>query len=122
MSVLCDYCDSAEVVRKGFRHNDSGKKQKYFCNSCKKWFVIDDGFKRMRTKPETIVRAIHQYADGFSLGKVKNHLNQHDNTEISRWTIRKWVVKYDSLLKKNLRNSAFQRLRGKSILMKKESM
>ena len=122
MSVLCDYCDSAKVVRKGFRHNDSGKKQKYFCNSCKKWFVIDDGFKRMRTKPEIIVRAIHQYADGFSLGKVKNHLNQHDNTEISRWTIRKWVVKYDSLLKKNLRNSAFQRLRGKSILMKKESM
>jgi len=119
--VFCEYCNSSNVVKKGFRHNDSGKKQKYFCHSCKKWFVEDDGFKRMRNKQEVIVRAIHQYADGFSLGKVKNHLNQHDNTEISRWTIRKWVVKYDALLKKNLRNSALQRLRGKSILTKKES-
>jgi hypothetical protein len=76
----------------------------------------------MRNKPETIVRAIHQYADGFSLGKVKNHLNQHDETDVSRWAIRKWVVKYDTLLKKKLRDSAFRRLRGKSISMKKESM
>jgi len=120
--VVCEKCGSPHIVKKGFRHNKSVKKQKYQCSSCHYWFVEDDGFKRMRTKPETIVRAIHQYADGFSLGKVKNHLNQHDNTEISRWTVRNWVVKYNSLLKKNLRNSAFQRLRGKYILTKKESM
>ena len=122
MSVLCDLCGSVDVVKKGFRHNKSGKKQKYFCNSCKKWFVIDDGFKRMRNKPEVIVRAIHQYADGFSLGKVKNHLHQHDQTRVTRWTIRKWVVKFEGQLKKKSRKNGFQRLRGKSILMKKESV
>ena len=122
MSVLCDLCGSVDVVKKGFRHNKSGKKQKYFCNSCKKWFVIDDGFKRMRNKPEVIVRAIHQYADGFSLGKVKNHLHQHDQTRVTRWTIRKWVVKFEGQLKKKSRKNVFQRLRGKSILMKKESV
>ena len=120
MSALCDYCGSVKVVRKGFRHNDSGKKQKFFCNSCKKWFVIDDGFKRMRNNPETIVRAIHQYADGFSLGKVKNHLTQHDKTNVTRWTIRKWIVKYESHLKKNSRKNTLQRLRGISTMMKKE--
>lgn len=122
MSVSCDNCDSVDVVKKGFRHNTSGKKQKYFCNSCKKWFVIDDGFKRMRNNPEIIVRAIHQYADGFSLGKVKNHLKQHDKTDVSRWTIRKWLVKYESQLKKNSHKNVFQRLKGKSIMMKKEFM
>ena len=120
--MLCDLCGSVDVVKKGFRHNKSGKKQKYFCNSCKKWFVIDDGFKRMRNKPEVIVRAIHQYADGFSLGKVKNHLHQHDQTRVTRWTIRKWVVKFEGQLKKKSRKNVFQRLRGKSILMKKESV
>lgn len=120
--VVCEYCGLGNVVKKGFRHNESGKKQKYFCNSCKRWFVEDDGFKRMRHDPKVIARAIHQYADGFSLGKVKNHLNQHDETDVSRWTIRNWLVKYEKLLKKKPRNSALQRLRGKSILMKKESM
>lgn len=119
--MICEYCDSKEVVKKGFRHNASGKKQKYFCRNCERWFVENDGFKRMRTDPKVIARAIHQYADGFSLGKVKNHLHQHDDTDISRWAIRKWVVKYEHLLKKNLRNSALQRLWGESISTKKES-
>ena len=120
--VVCEKCGSSHVAKKGFRYNELGKKQKYQCSSCSHWFVEDDGFKRMRNHPEIIVRAIHQYADGFSLGKVKNHLHQHDDTEISRWTVRNWLVKYERMLKKNLRTSAFQRLRGKSILMKKESM
>lgn len=120
--VVCEKCGSPHIAKKGFRYNKSIKKQKYQCSSCHHWFVEDDGFKRMRHNPKVIVRAIHQFSDGFSLGKVKNHLNQHDNTKISRWTIRNWVVKYELLLKKNLRNSAFQRLRGKSISTKKESM
>lgn len=120
--VVCEYCESKNIVKKGFRHNESGRKQKYFCHACRRWFVEDDGFKRMRHDPKVIVRAIHEYADGFSLGKVKNHLSQHDETDVSRWTVRKWVVKFESHLKKNSRNSAFRRLRGKSILMKKESV
>lgn len=120
--VVCEYCGSKNIVKKGFRHNGSGKKQKYFCHACRRWFVEDDGFKRMRHNPKVIVRAVHEYADGFSLGKVKNHLSQHDETDVSRWTVRNWVVKFENHLKKNSRNSALRRLRGKSILMKKESM
>ena len=120
--VVCEYCGSGNVVKKGFRHNESGKKQKYFCHACKRWFIEDDGFKRMRHDPKVIARAIHEYADGFSLEKVKNHLSQHDETYVSRWTIRKWLVKYEKLLKKKSRSSAFRRLRGKSILMRKGFM
>lgn len=111
----CDYCGSSNVVKKGFRHNASGKKQKFFCNRCKKWFVIDDGFKRMRIKPEHIVRALHEYADGASLKKIKEHLFQHDNVKVTRWAIRKWIVKYAYLLKKTKKNLALQRLRVISI-------
>lgn len=112
----CDYCGSNDVVKKGFRHNASGKKQKWFCHSCKQWFVYDDGFKRMRIHKKHIVRALHEYADGASLKKVREHLKQHDNVKVTRWAIRKWVVKYSSLLKKTSRDSALRRLRGVSTL------
>src|SRR3989338_6237245 len=103
--IICELCGSHNVAKKGMRHNASGSKQKFFCHDCQKWYVHDDGFKRMRTKPEHIVRALHEYGDGASF-------------KTSRWAIRKWVVKYSHLLKKTSRNSALQRLRGVSISMK----
>ena len=116
--MICEHCGSESVVKKGFRHNASGSKQKFLCHDCKKWFVHDDGFKRMRIKPAHIVRALHEYGDGASLKKVKEHLRQHDNVKVSRWAIRKWVVKYSYLLKKTSMDSVLQRLRGASISMK----
>ncbi len=113
MSV-CELCGSNKAVKKGLRHNASGSKQKFFCHSCGKWYVHDDGFKRMRTKPEHIVRALHEYGDGASFKKVREHLKQHDNVKVTRWAIRKWVVKYSVLLKKTSRDSVLRRLRGVS--------
>jgi transposase-like protein len=116
--VICENCGSDNAVRKGFRHNASGKKQKFYCHDCEKWFVHDDGFKRMRTNPKHIARALHEYGDGASLKKVKEHLAQHDGIKISRWAVRKWIVKYPKLIKKTNRNSALQRLRGASTSMR----
>jgi len=121
-TVNCDFCWSKHVVRKGFRKNMVVIKQKYFCNDCEKWFVVDDGFKRMRSKPEHIVRALHEYSDGVSLKKVRDHLSQHDNVKVTKWAIRQWVVRYSKLLKKTKRDSALQRLKGLSTTMKNISV
>ena len=110
--IICELCGSNKVTKKGFRHNAYGKKQKFFCKDCGKWYVHDDGFKRMRTDPKHIVRALHEYGDGASLKKVKEHLKQHDSLKISRWAIRKWVVKFSHLLKKTSRDSVYRRLRA----------
>ena len=110
--VICELCGSKNTVKKGLRHNASGKKQKFFCHDCEKWFVHDDGFKRMRVNPKHVARALHEYGDGASLKKVKEHLAQHDGVKVSRWAIRKWIVKYPILIKKTSRNWALQRLRG----------
>ena len=99
MSMKCVECQSSDVVKQGFRINKLGKKQKYQCCDCKTWFVEDDGFKKMRTDPKVIVRAVHQHEDGFSLSKVQNHLWQHDGVKITRWTISKWKKKYSVFLK-----------------------
>lgn len=99
MNVQCLKCKSCDIAKKGYRKNKSGKKQKYQCCSCKYWFVEDDGFKKMRTDPKIIVRAVHQHEDGFSLSKIQNHLWQHDGVKITRWTISKWKKKYSVFLK-----------------------
>ena len=97
--LKCSNCKSKNVRKRGFRKNSLGKKQKYQCFNCKKWFVKDDGFKRMRYKPEIISRAIHMHIDGFSLFKVQYHLWQHDGIKVTRRTISKWTKKYSIFLK-----------------------
>ena len=99
MEIPCDKCKSTDVAKQGFRYNKTGKKQKYYCNNCKIWFVKDDGFKKMRHKPEDIVRAVHMYNDGMSLFKTQYHLYQHDNVRVTRWTISQWDKKYSNFLK-----------------------
>lgn len=99
MKVVCGNCKSADVIRKGFRYNHSGKKQKFYCHDCGGWFVIDDGFKKMRHTPEDIVRAVHQYNDGMSLFKVQYHLWKHDGVKVTMRTISQWDKKYSLFLK-----------------------
>jgi len=99
MSHKCPKCKSYKIQKKGFRYNNTGKKQKFLCSDCGTWFIIDDGFKKMRHKPNDIVRAVHQHIDGMSLSKTRNHLWQHDGVKVTRWTISLWTKKYSSFLK-----------------------
>jgi len=101
MKVFCIFCNkSSNIVKAGFRLNQTGKKQRYLCNNCNRSFVPEDGFRKMKTPKELVVKAIHQYNDGLSLSKVKNHLNQHESISRSRVAILSWVKKYSAALKK----------------------
>jgi len=97
--MICVFCGSLDVVKNGSRRRKLCVKQSYFCNYCKKQFVPHDGFERMRHKSTIITRAIHMHEDGMSLSKVQNHLWQHDNVRITRWTISQWTKKYSVFLK-----------------------
>ena len=97
--MLCIFCKSKDIVKNGKRKRKVRTKQSYLCLDCKKQFVEVDGFERMRHKPEIIVRAVHMHEDGFSLAKTKNHLWQHDNVKVTRWTISQWTSKYSLFLK-----------------------
>lgn len=104
-SFSCPNCKASDIVNRGKRYNKSSTKQLYRCNECRSTFVEPDGFERMRHKKEIIVRAIHQHEDGLSLSKVKNHLWQHDNVKVTKWTISMWTKKYSDFLK----SAAFER-------------
>jgi transposase-like protein len=97
--MKCPNCRSMNVSKKGFRHNNIGKKQRYLCNKCKSSFIKKDGFERMRHNKKVIARAIHMHNDGLSLFQVQNHLWQHDGVKVSRETIREWGDRYSVFLK-----------------------
>ena len=99
MKIKCQFCKKLSAVKQGYRKNKSGKKQKYQCLSCKKWFVENDGFKRMRYEAKIITRAIHMNSNGLSLFQVQNHLWQYDGVKVSREAIRLWIKKYSIFLK-----------------------
>ena len=99
MNVKCPFCKSQKIIRRGLRYNKLSNKQKYLCSACKKWFVEDDGFKRMRHRPEDIVRAIHLHNNGLSLFYTKDHLWQHDGVKVTKRTISQWTKKYSAFLK-----------------------
>jgi transposase-like protein len=97
--MKCPYCRSEKISKRGKRYNMSGTKQLYICNKCKRKFVEQDGFERMRYNKKDIARAIHLHNKGLSLFDVKDHLWQHDGVKVSRESIREWIKKYSVFLK-----------------------
>ena len=106
MTQSCIFCHSSKVVCNGLRRRNVRTKQSFLCRSCNRQFVEPDGFERMRHTPEIIARAVHQHEDGLSLAKVKNHLHQHDDVNISRWTISMWKKKFGVFLKSTASRNA----------------
>jgi transposase-like protein len=97
--MKCPYCKSENISKRGKRHNKSEIKQLYLCNKCKRKFVEQNGFERMRYNKKHIVRAIHLHNEGLSLFQVKDHLWQHDGVRVSREAVREWCNKYSVFLK-----------------------
>ena len=81
--VQCIFCKSSEhIVKAGFRYNQSGKKQRYWCNNCEERFVPNDGFWKMKHKPEVITEAISCRKRGMPYNEVSKHFREYDKANI----------------------------------------
>jgi transposase-like protein len=90
----CPHCGSDEVIKNGWRYNQSERKQRWLCSVCKNKFTYDDGFWKMKNKPETVAEAIDLYESGNSLDETANHLWKHHAIQISATSVRNWIIKY----------------------------
>tara|TARA_Y100000310_G_scaffold345315_1_gene463677 strand:+ start:325 stop:1194 length:870 start_codon:yes stop_codon:yes gene_type:complete len=99
--ISCRFCKSFEVVRRGFRKTENrGKIQRYYCKECKKRFILDNGFFRMRNDPTKITQALHMYFSGISLRKSQEHLGIFCNHNASHMTVLRWIRKYATMVSK----------------------
>jgi len=99
--VCCPKCNSNKTKKRGFRQTENrGKIQRYFCNECKKSFVVDEGFFRMRNSPQKITLSIDLFYRGVSTRKVQEHLQAFYPHNSSNVTIYNWIVKYSKMISK----------------------
>jgi putative transposase len=97
--VCCPNCNSEKTKKRGLRQTENrGKIQRYFCNDCRKSFVIDDGFFRMRNEPKKITLSIDLFYRGVSTRKVQEHLTAFYPHNCDHRTILRWIIKYSKMI------------------------
>lgn len=97
---ICVYCNSKDTKKRGFRYTNRGKVQRYFCKSCKRNFIIDDGFFRMRNPVHKITLCIDLFFKGVSTRKIQDHLQAFYPHNTSHVSIYKWIIRYSNLISK----------------------
>ena len=91
----CPYCHSKNYIKKGFRKTEYGKRQKYLCNDCKKYFVLDP-IKKHKGDGQIVTLTMDLFYKGLSLRDIQDTIRQFFGLEIHHETIRRWISKFTS--------------------------
>jgi transposase-like protein len=97
--LVCKFCGSENLVKRGFRNTQRGRVQRFYCKDCKRKFVDNEGFEKMKATPQTVTIALDLYFKGISMRSIVDHLKQFYNVEVSHVAIYKWITKYVILMK-----------------------
>lgn len=101
VSVHCPFCKSKRLIKRGLRKTENrGKIQRYSCKDCKRRFVENDGFYRMRNSPLKVTGCLDMYFRGVSLRKIQEHLHAFTPHNSSHMTILRWIRKYSIMIGK----------------------
>ncbi len=91
----CPYCKSEQIVKRGLSPTQNrGKQQRYLCKSCKRTFIQDLGFWKMKNSEAKVTSAIDLYFSNLSSRKVRNHFRRHLAHNSSHVTVLDWCRKY----------------------------
>ena len=88
------------VKRGSFSTQAHGQRQRYFCKDCKKKFIRNDGFYRMRNSPNKITLCLDLFFRGVSTRKIQEHLAIFHPHNASHMSVYNWVVKYAKMISK----------------------
>jgi transposase-like protein len=99
-NISCPKCKCSNNLKKdGQRKTQNrGNIQRYRCKSCNYRFVEDDGFFRMRNKPEKITLCLDLFFRGVSTRKVQEHLQAFYPHNCHSTTILAWIQKYSKMI------------------------
>jgi len=98
-SLVCKFCGSSRIIKRGFKKTQKGKTQRFLCKDCKRRFVVNDGFEKMKSTPQSVTIALDLYFKGISLRNIVDHLKQFYSVEVSHVAVYKWIKKYVKLMK-----------------------
>ena len=97
--VSCSFCNFNNTIRRGYRETKHrGLIQRYYCKDCKKKFILNDSFFRMRNSPNKITLCLDLFFRGVSTRKVQEHLQAFYPHNSSNVSIYNWIVKYSNII------------------------
>ena len=97
MKIKCPNCKSPNFLKQGFRINENGKKQKYQCIDCKKWFVENDVIEGVIYLPENLFYNTSAPGIIIFLNRAKKHKNKifllHAGKEFEKGDPKNYITK-----------------------------
>lgn len=94
---LCKFCDSGRLKKDGIRKNKKCDVQQYKCLDCKKKFVLNLGFEKMRYDSILITRALQIYFSGMSVRDVVDCFEQEE-IDVFYQSVYNWIKKYPKMI------------------------
>lgn len=94
--MICPYCQSRSVVKRGTRRLSSETVQSYHCKTCNRWFQ-DKKLKYKSYAPRIIYEALLLYYQGQSLDETRRQLNKRFKKKLAVSTVHSWITSYRSL-------------------------
>jgi transposase-like protein len=85
----CFYCNSENIVKRGWRYTLYGRTQKYYCKDCGKKFSNSPN-RRMRTPKSVQDFAKKKRAEGLSYEKIQKEILKKFKLKLSRQTVHRW--------------------------------
>jgi transposase-like protein len=92
--IACKFCGSSKIIKYGKANN----KQVYFCKSCARKFVPNQGFEGMKYDPRIVTTTLDLYFKDVSLRKIADHLKQCYSIDIDHSTVYRWIDKYTEII------------------------
>lgn len=94
-TIRCPKCKSTNIVKRGTSPTQNrGVQQRYLCKGCKKTFIQDLGFWKMKNSEAKVTAGIDLYFSNLSSRKVRNHFRRHWQHNASHVSILDWCRKY----------------------------
>lgn len=91
---VCIYCNSMKIVKCGKTNN----KQRFLCRKCKRTFVAEREFRKLKGNGKIITLTLDLYFSGMSLRKIKRHLKQFYDFDVHHETLHRWIVKFTKII------------------------
>jgi len=92
--IACKFCGASQIIKYGKANN----KQVYFCKSCARKFVPNQGFEGMWYDSRIVATTLDLYFKGVSLRKIADHLKQFHGLDVDHSTVYRWISKYTDII------------------------
>ena len=107
----CFYCKSPNVVKYGKRKTKIAIKQLYHCNKCKRKFIEEKDFERIKGGEKITGVILDLYFRGLSLRSIEDHLLKAYKINLRHTSVLRRIKKFENEFKR--KNPDYRRLAKK---------